>query len=97
MIVPSQKMKDVDDFMKKLDKEVKERKVIDFRMAHLQNDLRRMSRDRMSVERSGDVNRIGTFNRLFIAKLAELSRIMQTHGFSSRDEAAQMVREIKAQ
>lgn len=90
-------MKDVEEFMKKLDKDMKERKVTDFRMARLRNDLRMMSKDRMSVQRSGDIKRIGQFNRLFVSKLSELSKLMQTHGNTSRDDAAKMVREIKAQ
>lgn len=89
-------MKNVEEFMDKLDKDMRERKVTDFRMARLQNELRTMSRDRMSVQRSGDTKRIAVFNRLFVSKIAELSTIMQTHGFTSRDESAQMVREIKA-
>ena len=90
-------MKSVEEFMMKLDKEMRERKVTDFRMARLQNELRMMSKDRMSVQRSGNVKRIALFNRLFVSKLAELSKLMQTHGFTNRDDAANMVRQIKAQ
>lgn len=97
MIVANKKMNDVEEFMKKLDNDVRERKVTDFRMARLQNEIRQMSRDRMSVQRSGNKQRIERFNNLFISKLAELSTILQTHGFSNRDEVAKMVRKIKAQ
>lgn len=97
MIVANKKMKDVEEFMKKLDNDVRERKVTDFRMARLQNEIRQMSRDRMSVQRSGNTQRIERFNNLFIFKLAELSKLLQTHGFSNRDEIATMVRKIKAQ
>jgi len=97
MLVANKKMNDVEEFMKKLDNDMRERKVTDFRMAKLQNEIRSMSRDRMSVQRSGNTQRIERFNNLFISKLAELSRILQTHGFSNRDEVAKMVRRIKAQ
>lgn len=97
MIVANKKMKNVEEFMKKLDNDVRERKVTDSRMARLQNEIRIMSRDRMSVQRSGNKQRIERFNNLFVSKLAELSKIMQTHGFTNRDEVARMVRKIKAQ
>ena len=90
-------MQDVEAFMTKLNSDMRERKATDFRMVRLQNDIRRMAKDRMSVERSGDTKRIGEFNRLFISKLSELSRIVQTNGFSNRDEVASIVRRIKAQ
>lgn len=97
MLIPNNKTKDVEEFMKKLDNDVRERKVTDFRMARLQNEIRIMSRDRMSVQRSGNTQRIERFNKSFISKLAELSKLLQTHGFSNRDEIATMVRKIKAQ
>jgi hypothetical protein len=97
MLVTNQKMKDVEDFMKKLDNDVRERKVTDFRMARLQNEIRIMSKDRMSVQRSGNMQRIERFNNLFVSKLSELSKIMQTNGFTNRDEIAKMVRRIKSQ
>lgn len=97
MLVSSKKMKDVEAFMQKLDEDMRERKVTDFRIARLRRDIRMMSRDRESVERSKNTKRIGLFNKLFISKLAELSRLMQTHGFTNRDEIAEMVRRAKAQ
>lgn len=97
MIIPNEKMKDVEDFMTKLDRDMGERKVTDFRIARLRNDLKMMSRDRMSVERSKDEKRIGRFNNVFVSKLAELSSLMQKHGFTNRDDVAAMVRKIKAQ
>ena len=97
MIIPSEKMKDVEAFMTKLDSDMGERKVTDFRIARLKNDLRMMSRNRLSVQRSKDEKRIGRFNQLFISKLAELSKLVQTHGFTNRDEVVEMVRKIKAQ
>ena len=97
MIVNSQKKKNLEEFMSKLDSDMKERNIVDSRVATLKKELRSMSRDRESVQRSKNENRIGNFNKLFIAKLSELSRIMQTHGFSNRDEVAGIVRKIKAQ
>ena len=97
MLIPNKKTKDVEEFMKKLDKDVRERKATDSRMARLQNEIRIMSRDRMSVQRSGNMQRIERFNNLFVSKLAELSRIMQTNGHTNRDDIARMVRKIKAQ
>ena len=97
MLVSNQKLKNAEEFMNKLDKDMRERKVTDFRMARIKRDLRLMSQDRMSVERSRDEKRISKFNKLFISKLAELSRLVQTHGFTSRDEVAEIVRKIKAQ
>lgn len=97
MIIPSEKMKDVEAFMSKLDRDMGERKVTDFRIARLKNDLQAMSRDRMSVERSKDEKRIGRFNTVFISKLAELSTILQKNGFTNRDEVVAMVRKIKQQ
>ena len=97
MIVANKKMNDVEEFMKKLENDVRERKVTDTRMARLQNEIRIMSRDRMSVQRSGNKQRIERFNNLFVSKLAELSRIMQTNGHTNRDDIARMVRKIKAQ
>lgn len=97
MLVSNQKMKNAEEFMNKLDNDMRERKVTDFRMARIRRDLRMMSQDRMSVERSKDEKRISNFNKLFISKLAELSRLVQTHGFTNRDEVAEIVRKIKAQ
>lgn len=96
MIVPNQKMKNAQEFMQKLESDLKERNVTDYRIIRLKTDLQRMSRDRESVERSKNEERISTFNKQFIAKLAELSRIMQTTGFTKRDDVVQTVREAKA-
>jgi hypothetical protein len=95
MIVTNEKMKDVEEFMRKLEGEMKERNEKDYRMIRLKNDLKIMSRDRESVERSKDEKRIGKFNTLFIAKLAELSRLVQTTGQSNRDDVAKIVRAAK--
>lgn len=89
-------MQNAVEFMKKLDGDMKERQVTDFRIIRLRDDLQRMSRDRESVERSKNEERIKTFNNQFIAKLGELSRIMQTTGFTKRDDVVQTVREVKA-
>lgn len=97
MLISNEKMKNVDEFMKKLDDDMRERKLTDFRMTRIRLQLKAMSRDRESIERSKDEQRIGRFNKLFIANLAELSKLMQTHGFSNRDEIADLVRKAKAQ
>ena len=96
MIVPNQKMENAKEFMQKLESDLKRRQVTDYRIIRLKTDLQRMSRDRESVERSKNEERISTFNKQFIAKLAELSRIMQTTGFTKRDDVVQTVREAKA-
>jgi hypothetical protein len=96
MIVPNQKMKNAQEFMQKLESDLKGREITDYRIIRLKTDLQRMSRDRESVERSKNEERISTFNKQFIAKLAELSRIMQTTGFTKRDDVVQTVREAKA-
>jgi hypothetical protein len=96
MIVPNQKMKNAVEFMQKLESDMKERQVTDYRIIRLRTDLRRMSADRESVERSKNEERIVKFNNIFIAKLGELSRIMQTTGFTKRDDVVQTVREVKA-
>lgn len=97
MLVSNQKMKEVENMMNKLDNDMRSRKVTDFRIARLRNELRMMAKDRESVERSKNEQRISKFNKLFISKIAELSKLMQTTGFSSRDDAAELVRQIKAQ
>jgi hypothetical protein len=96
MIVPNQKMQNAVEFMSKLESDMKERQVTDYRIIRLRTDLRRMSADRESVERSKNEERIVKFNNIFIAKLGELSRIMQTTGFTKRDDVVQTVREVKA-
>lgn len=88
-------MKDVEAFMQKLGVDMDSRKQTDFRIARIKREIRMMSLHRESIERSRDEQKIGEFNRRFISRLAELSRIMQTTGFSDRDEAARIVREIK--
>lgn len=97
MIVSNKKMKDVEEFMQKLDNDMRERKVTDFRIARLKKDIMMMSRDRESVQRSRNILRIGRFNQYFVAKLGELSKLLQTTGHSDRDEVARIVRKIKAQ
>jgi hypothetical protein len=97
MIVPNKKLEDAEEFMRKLDIDMKERRDVDFRIVRLRNQLKTMSHARESVQRSKNIERIGRFNNLFIAKIAELSKIMQTHGFSNRDDAAEIVRKAKAQ
>ena len=89
-------MKNAVEFMQKLESDMKERQVTDYRIIRLRTDLRRMSADRESVERSKNEERIVKFNNIFIAKLGELSRIMQTTGFTKRDDVVQTVREVKA-
>ena len=97
MLVSNKKMQDVEAFMQKLDSDMKSRNVSDLRMARLRNELRAMARDRMSIERSKDQRKIALFNNQFISKIAELSKLVQTHGFTNRDEVATMVRKVKAQ
>ena len=97
MIIDDTKSKYLEEFMAKLDSDVKERKITDGRATLLRAELRAMSKDRESVQRSKDERRIGRFNKLFIHKLGELSRILQTHGHSNPDEVAEIVRKIKAQ
>lgn len=97
MLVSNKKMQDVEAFMQKLDSDMKARNVSDQRMARLRNELRIMSRDRMSIERSKDQRKIALFNNQFVSKLAELSKLVQTHGFTNRDEVATIVRKVKAQ
>ncbi len=96
MLVENEKMKNAEEFMRKLESDLKERSVTDYRIIRLRSDIRRMAHDRESVERSKDENRIGKFNKLFISKLGELSRLMQTTGFTKRDDVVDMVRKIKA-
>lgn len=97
MIIDDKKSKDLEAFMAKLDGDVRERNITDGRVTLLRAQLRGMAKDRESVQRSQDERRIGQFNKLFIHKLGELSRILQTHGFANRDEVADIVRKIKAQ
>ena len=97
MIIDDKKSKDLETFMEKLDIDLRERKITDGRANLLRAQLRAMAKDRESVQRSQDERRIGRFNKIFIHKLGELSRILQTHGHSNRDEVAEIVRKIKAQ
>jgi len=97
MIIDNQKLKDVEAFMSKLNNDMRERNITDFRIIKLRTDLKRMAIHRESIQRSKDEKRIGKFNNLFVAKLGELSKLMQTHGFSKRDDAAELVRKMKAQ
>ena len=97
MIIDDKKSKDLEAFMEKLDIDLRERKITDGRANLLRAQLRAMAKDRESVQRSQDERRIGRFNKIFIHKLGELSRILQTHGHSNRDEVAEIVRKIKAQ
>ena len=97
MIIDDAKSKDLEAFMAKLDSDVRARNITDGRATLLRAQLRAMAKDRESVQRSKDERRIGQFNKLFIHKLGELSRILQTHGHSNRDEVAEIVRKIKAQ
>lgn len=96
MLIDDQKSKEVEKFMNKLNEEIRERNITDFRIVKLRSELKKMSMFRESVQRSKDEKRIGNFNNMFISKLGELSRILQTHGFSKRDDAAELVRKIKS-
>lgn len=96
MLVENEKMKNADEFMAKLESDMKGRQMTDYRMIRLRSEIKRMSHDRESVERSKDEKRIGKFNNLFIAKIGELSRLVQTTGRTNRDEVAKIVREVKA-
>jgi hypothetical protein len=96
MLVENDKMKNADEFMAKLESDLKERSITDYRIIRLRTDLRRMSHDRESVERSKDEKRIEKFNNAFIARLGELSKLMQTTGRTNRDDVAKIVREVKA-
>lgn len=96
MIIDNQKLKDVEEFMQKLNNDMRERNITDFRIIKLRTDIKRMAIHRESIQRSKDEKRIGKFNNLFVAKLGELSKLMQTHGFSNRDDAAELVRKMKA-
>ncbi len=96
MLVENEKMKNAEEFMQKLESDMKDRQVTDYRMIRLRSEIRRMSHDRESVERSKDEKRIEKFNNAFISKLAELSRLVQTTGRTNRDEVAKIVREVKA-
>ena len=96
MIIPNEKMKNAEEFMQKLESDLKDRQVTDYRIIRLRSEIRKMSHDRESVERSKDEKRIGKFNNLFISKLGELSRLVQTTGRTNRDDVAKIVREVKA-
>jgi hypothetical protein len=96
MLVENEKMKNAEEFMQKLESDMKDREIKDYRIIRLRTDLRRMAHDRESVERSKDENRIGKFNNQFISKLGELSRLVQTTGRANRDDVAKIVREVKA-
>ncbi len=90
-------MDEVKQFMRKLEDDKTARAKDDFRVAKLKNDIKRMSYDRMSVERSGNLQRIKKFNILFVSKLSELSQLLQKNGNSNREDIARLVRNIKAQ
>ena len=96
MLVENEKMKNADEFMAKLESDMKGRQITDYRMIRLRTELRRMSHDRESIERSKDEKRIGKFNNLFIAKIGELSTLVQTTGRTNRDDVAKIVREVKS-
>jgi hypothetical protein len=82
--------------MTKLNGQMRERKITDFRIIKLRTDLKAMAVHRESIQRSKDIKRIDKFNKLFVSKLGELSKLMQMHGFSNRDDAAELVRKMKA-
>jgi hypothetical protein len=96
MLVTNDKMKNADEFMAKLESDMKAVQITDYRIIRLRTDIRRMSHDRESVERSKDEKRIEKFNNLFISKLGELSRLVQTTGRTNRDDVAKIVREVKS-
>ena len=66
--------------------------------ANLRRDLRRMSRDRGHLERSGNEQRIGKFNKDYVGKIARLSLLCQKHnvgGGGSREEIKSMMKTWK--
>ena len=95
MLVNDKKLKEFNDLIETIENDKNQRNYKYNRISHLKNKLQKMSRERMSVERSADEKRIGEFNRLFFQSLTELSRLVQTTGNVNRDKVAQLVREIK--
>lgn len=95
MLINDKKLKELNKLLNDIDNVKEERIETDKRIAKIRIDLQRMSRERMSIERSKNENRIGHFNKKFIKLLSEISRLTQTTGTTCRDKVAQIVREIK--
>lgn len=97
MLIVNEKTKRVNAFMDKVENERQERHKRAQEDAKLAGELRQMSREGDSVNRTNRIRNVRDFNTKFIGKLARLSKIRQTTGTMSRDDAARIVREIKAQ
>ena len=97
MQIDDQEKKNIAEVMQEVDSEKESRSRKEQRATRLENEIRRMHKQARSIERSGDAKRIGNYNRIFIAKVTELSVIRQTTGQTKRQDSAEIVKQILAQ
>lgn len=91
MIIHDQQLKDVEETMQSIERGVRRDAKKTSEIVRLENEIRAMSRDAKSVERSGDTSRIQRFNKMYIDKLGRLSRLRQTSGSSKREDIAFLI------
>lgn len=96
MLIRNTKIKEIEKLVKDIETSTNKRSKKDKRIAKIRIDLQKMSRERLSVERSGREERIRVFNKKFLQLLSEISRLVQTTGTSDRDKIARYVREIQS-
>jgi hypothetical protein len=78
MLIETEEKKDFDRAVRKVEREREEVERSQRRDASLVGEIQRDSRQSKSVERSGKESRIGRFNREYVGKVSELSRLRQT-------------------
>jgi len=95
MLIETEKTIQFSRAIEKSEREAQEREMKERKASSLSAELRSMSRISESVERSKSQNRIGNFNNNMVSKISELSRIKQTTGTTTREEAADTIRQWK--
>lgn len=63
------------------------------RMINLSEDLKSMGAQSAAIQRTGDIKKIGKFNKLITQKTAELSRLRQTLGTTERRDVERAIQD----
>jgi len=95
MLILSDKTKSLHRVMDKVERDVEERRRKEYQDAKLSRELRRMSRESDSIQRTGDKRKIRSFNKKYVSHLKDLSLNRQARGNTNRDEVVKQVKEWK--
>jgi predicted translin family RNA/ssDNA-binding protein len=95
MIIPNEQMEEVASVMRDLEDKMRKSNKKDHRIARIKNELRHMSKMRMTIQRRGNFSQIAKFNKQFSSRLVELSGLLREHGGANRDDVARLIRNSK--